>query len=65
MVVALSADRSIDEIREAADDLIADLRDGDIDRDEAQHRKDELIAEIDRIVTALTDSDGQITTIET
>lgn len=65
MVVTLSKDKTIEATREAAEDLIDDLRNGDIDRDEAQRRKDDILTVIEDIRTGLTDSDGQITTIET
>ncbi len=65
MVVALSMDERIDAVRETADDLISDLQDGNIVRDDAQQRKDDLLEEIEDIQTTLRGSDGRITTIET
>jgi len=65
MVVALSRDDTIDTVRENAKSLLDDLRESDIDREEAQRRKDDIIAAIDSIRTAIRDSDGQITRIDT
>lgn len=58
-------DKSIARIQETANKLLQELRDGDTNKEEAQRRKDEIIAEIGRIRTTLQDSDGQTTTIET